>query len=130
MECQGYIQFLIKIIPQEIIDHYNLMPKVKSSYVYAAIACGMYGLPKSGRLANNLLCEHLDKYGYFEMPCTPGLWQHCTRPVWFSLIVDDFGTKYIGEENARHLISALKQNYTMEVDWKGELRRYLTCLEL
>ena len=34
----------------------------------------------------------------------PGYSKHETRPVWFTLVVDDFGIniKYIGEEHAKH----------------------------
>ena len=44
-----------------------------------------------------------------------------TKPIWFTLPVDDFGVKYIGREHAEHLMSVLKQHYKMEEDWKGEL---------
>ena len=42
-------------------------------------------------------------------------------PIQFTLVVDDFGVKYIGKENAMHLINALKQEYDAKADWKGEL---------
>ena len=41
--------------------------------------------------------------------------------MWFTLVVDDFGIKYIGQENAQHLIDALKDFYEVEIDWKGKL---------
>ena len=73
----------------------------------------MYGLPQSGILSNNLLKEKLTKYGYNKVAHTPGLFKHDTRHVWFTLVVDDFGMKYIGQENAhaQHLIDALKDFY-------------------
>ena len=50
-----------------------------------------------------------------------------TKPVQFSLVVDDFGVKYVGEEHVQHLIQALTTDhkapgdaYTVEVDWKGD----------
>ena len=39
--------------------------------------------------------------------------------MWFTLVVDDFGIKYIGQENAQHLIDALKDFYEVEIYWKG-----------
>jgi hypothetical protein len=36
-------------------------------------------------------------------------------------VVDDFGVKYEGLANARHLINALEQHYTVSKDWKGGL---------
>jgi hypothetical protein len=81
----------------------------------------MYGLPEAGVLSNQLLRKRLAKHGYFELPHTPGLWKHICRPVWFMLVVDDFGVKYIGKENAEHLMTALKEDYEVEEDWTGGL---------
>ena len=71
---------------------------------------GIYGLPQAGILANNLLKKRLAKIGYFEVPHTPGLWKHITRPIQFTLVVDDFGIKYVGEEQAKHLLGALQKD--------------------
>ena len=111
----------INLIPQEFIDLYDLAPKVKDRFVYVKIRCGMYGLPQSDISANKLLKERLAKDGYFELPHTPGLFKHETRPVWFTLTVDDFGIKHIGQEHALHLIDTLKKDYGVEIDWKGSL---------
>ena len=64
-----YMQMRIDLIPQELIDLYNLGEKVKYyskgvGYVYTEIRKGMYGLPQSGILSNKLLKERLTKYGY------------------------------------------------------------------
>lgn len=79
----------------------------------------MYGLPQSGILANKLLKVRLATRGYEELPHTHQVFsstRHVLRPVWFTLIVDDFGIKYIGRENAEHLIKTLKDFYEVEVD--------------
>merc|ERR1712051_831310 len=81
----------------------------------------MYGLPHAGILANKLLKERLEPYGYTEVDHTPGLIKHKNRPIWFTLTVDDFEVKYIGKEHAEHLMSVLKQWYKMEEDWEGKL---------
>jgi hypothetical protein len=81
----------------------------------------MYGLPQAGILANKLLRKGLAPHGYYELPHTPGLWKHTNLPVQFTLVVDDFGVKYIGKQNALHLINALKQNYKISEDWTGGL---------
>ena len=49
------------------------------------------------------------------------MWRHNWRPVLFSLIVDDFGIKYVGNPNADHLLNALKENYKVTVNYKGKL---------
>ena len=43
-------------IPEDVSRHYNLTTKVKNDgYVYIEIRCGMYVLPQSGLLAQQLL---------------------------------------------------------------------------
>ena len=81
----------------------------------------MYGLPQLGILASKLLKKRLAKDGYFELPHTPGLFKHESRHVWFQLTVDDFGIKYIGQENTLHLIATLKKHYEVEIDSEGSL---------
>jgi hypothetical protein len=52
---------------------------------------------------------------------TPGLWQHATRPITFSLVADNFGIKYVGKEHADHLIKCLNKKYNLTKDWAGDL---------
>jgi hypothetical protein len=121
MDRYEYMRMDINLIPDEFIEQYELRNKVKNGYVYMEIRRCMYGLPQAGMLANKLLKERLAKHGYFELPHTPGLWRHATRPVWFTLVVDDFGIKYVGKEHADHLLNALEEHYTISTDWTGSL---------
>jgi hypothetical protein len=42
--------------------------------------------------------------------------------VWFNLCIEDFGIKYIGGENPKHLFQALHtERYEIVEDWMGEL---------
>jgi hypothetical protein len=41
----------------------------------------------------------------------------------FTLVVDDFGVKYIGQDHAEHLMSVIKQHYECKANWTGE--RYI-----
>jgi hypothetical protein len=50
---------------------------------------------------------------------THGLWKHDTRRVSFSLVVDDFGVKYVGREHAEHLMACINKNYEIYSNWKG-----------
>ena len=83
MQRPEFMKLPIKLIPQEIIDQYNLMPLVHNGYIYIRIDKGMYGLPQAGRIAWDLLKERLAKHGYRPTKHTPGLWKHDTRPIWF-----------------------------------------------
>ena len=77
---------------------------------------GMYGLPQAGKIANDKLKLHLDKFGYKPATITPGLWRHQTCLLLFSLVVDDFGIKYERQEDITHLLDALKTIYKTSED--------------
>ena len=83
----------------------------------------MYGLPQAGILAQELLEKRLEKHGQKQSKFTPGFWTHEWRPVSFTLVVDDFGVKHVGRENAEHLIGALKEHCDIAVDEEG--KKYL-----
>jgi hypothetical protein len=73
-------------------------------------------------LANKLLCQYLWHHGYFEVQHTPGLWKHVSRPIWFNLCVDNFGVKYTGNKNLKHLFSVLcTEMHKIVEDWAGNL---------
>ena len=38
----------------------------------------------------------------------------------FTLVVDNFGIKYVRKETAQFLVNALQEHYTISVDWKGK----------
>ena len=111
----------IKIdVPEAIIVEYKLREKVTTDgHVYVKIQKGVYGLPQAGILAQQLLEQRLNQQGYSQSKAVPGLWTHATRPISFTLVVDDFGVKYVGKEHAMHLISILKQSYEISEDWTG-----------
>jgi hypothetical protein len=115
------MRLTLRIIPQEIIDKYKLGDKAKNGYVYIRIDKGMYGLPHTGRLANDLLVKRLTPHGYHPVEHTHGLWRHTPRPVTFKLVVDDFGEKYVGKDNVDHLLNALNENYEVTEDGEGKL---------
>jgi hypothetical protein len=83
----------------------------------------MYGLPQAGIIAQELLEKRLLKVGYTQSKITPSYWKHEWRPISFTLVVDDFGVKYIGAEHVQHLLQVLRQDYEIEEDWEGT--RYL-----
>ncbi len=63
----------------------------------------MYGLPQAGIIAQELLAKKLKEHGYFQSKTTLRLWTHEWHPIAFTLVVIDFGIKYVGEEHAQHL---------------------------
>jgi hypothetical protein len=53
---------------------------------------------------------------HLEMP-------HNWRPILFTLVVNNFGVKYINKAHVHHLIKTLKIDYAIDEDWEGT--RYL-----
>jgi len=116
-----YLKLKLTDVPAEIISEYGLQKKAtEDGHIYVEIRKGMYGLPQAGLLAQQLLEGRLNDEGYYQSTIVPGLWKHESRPIQFTLVVDDFGVQYVGEEHAQHLVSVLRQHYDISTDWKGE----------
>jgi hypothetical protein len=115
-----YVRLKLSDIPDEITHEYKLHNiATPEGYVYIEVNKGMYGLPQAGILAQELLEKRLNQHGYFQSHIVPGFWKHADRPISFTLVVDDFGIKYVGKQHAQHLISVLKEHYEIEEDWSG-----------
>ena len=54
---------------------------------------------------------------------TPGFWSLKWCPISSTLIVDDFGVTYVGEEHANHLQVVLKEHYVVDEHW-GYSQKY------
>jgi len=122
MERKEYVRIKFADIPADFREEYGITEEtslVHRGWVYFAVVRGAYGLPQSGKLANDLLRKRLNAAGYHEAATTPGLWRHVWRPVQFVLIVDDFGVEYVGRKHADHLLGVLNQHYEMSEDWDG-----------
>ena len=60
----------------------------------------MYGLPQAVCISHNALVKHLEPYGYHRSIKTSGIWKHNSRPINFTLVVDDFDVKYSVKDHA------------------------------
>jgi hypothetical protein len=112
-----YMKMLLSRFPEEIIEKYNLNALAVDGWVYIEIRNGMYSLKQAVLLANQLLQTRLAPFGYYPAWHTPGLWLHKTRPISFTLVVDDFAVKYVGKHHAEHLRNALLRTYELTTDW-------------
>ena len=87
-----------------MIEEYKIHYKVTNyGYVYVEVRKGMYGLPHSGIITQNILEQQLHTYGYHQSKYTPGFWTHTFLQISFSLVVDDFGVNYVGKGNFDNL---------------------------
>jgi hypothetical protein len=101
-------------LPQETIEKYDLNELAQDGKVYIEIQKGIYGLPQAGVLANELLQRNLAKDGYRPTIHTHGLWTHDTRPILFSLVVDDFGVKYVGRDHQKRQKTHKRSNFNRQ----------------
>jgi hypothetical protein len=116
-----YMQLKLSDMLEDIIAYYHLLNNTTpDGYVYCKIRQGMYGLLQAGIIAQDLLAKRLKEHGYNQSKTTPRLWTHEWHPITFSLIVDHFGIKYIGEEHTQHLIQTVQKYYTCLFEKEGE----------
>ena len=97
MVCYEYMKLALACIPDKIIDQYSLRTLSSDGWVYLEIRKGMPGFKQAGRIANDRIKAHLTHFGFTPVTKTPVLWKHTTKLIIFSLVVDDFGVKYIGK---------------------------------
>ena len=80
----------------------------------------MCGLQQAGHLAYDLLKAFLAPHGYCPSLYATGIWLHDTKPISFTLIVDNFGVKYTNKNDAQELMTILCKHYeAVTEDWKG-----------
>jgi hypothetical protein len=121
LHCAEFICIILSDIPNEVLEEYKLKEKAnKNGNIYIRAKRGMCGLPQAGLLANKLLKKYLNKHGYQQSKLVSGLWKQDTRLIQFTLVVNDFGVKYIGKEHAQHLINELDEHYKLRCDWTGK----------
>ena len=95
-----FMRIPLKIIPHEIVDAYKLVNN--QGWIYIRIKKGMYGLKRSGIIANQELVKYMAPFGYHTVQHTPGLWFHDNRHTIFSLVVENFCAQYSSTEHANH----------------------------
>ena len=83
----------------------------------------MYGLPKTAFWLMNCLKKRLNKRGYHQSKLVPGMWDRTWHPVQFTLVVDAFEVKYVGEEHTKHIKETLEKYYKVTTEWDG--KRYI-----
>jgi hypothetical protein len=121
-----YMKMLLSRFPEEIVQKYNIKTLAIDGWVYIEIRNGIYGLKQAGLLAIQLLQTRLAPFGYYPARHTRGLWLHKTRPISFTLVVDDFAVKYVGKQHAEHLRNALLRTYELTTDWTATVYSGMT----
>jgi hypothetical protein len=116
-----YAKIKLSDKPEEVIKEYNLHQyATPDGWVYIKVSRGMYGLPQAGSLCHNLLEQRLNKERYFQCQIVPALWKHNIKPIQCVLVVNNFGIKYLKNEDLDHLIQMLEKHYNVSVDLEGK----------
>jgi hypothetical protein len=121
LEYYEYMKMPLSLFPIWIVEQYDLNTHAKDGWVHLEMRRSVWGLPQAGILANKRLRRKLVPFGYYECVNTLGLWYHETRPITFTLVVDNFGVKYVNKADVDHLIASIKNTYTLTEDWTGNL---------
>jgi hypothetical protein len=107
-------------LPEETRKEYTLDSLAVNGKVLVEISKGLYGLPQAGKLAQDQLIALLAAHDFYECEFTPCLFRHKTRDLTFSLVVDDFGVKYVDPADAQFLADILLPHYKIHIDWSGD----------
>ena len=78
----------MSMIPQEFVEKYNLKGKAHNRYIFAQVTKWVYGIPKAGQKAHDVLLKHLEPYEYRPSSKTLGLWTHESQTIKFTFVVD------------------------------------------
>ena len=117
-----YVKIAANKIPQNILNRYHLHQFVDpKDFIYFKCNRTLWGLPQAGLISNKSLVKVLTNAGYVECPHTLGLMTHNTRSTAFSLVVDDFGIKYLHQDDLDHLESTIRNaGYDLRINVKGD----------
>ena len=102
LEYYEYMKIPYALFPRWIIEQYGLEEHVHNGYIFLEMRRAVWGLPQAEILANKKLKRKLAPFGYHKCKNTPGLWYQETRSITFTLVVDNFGVKYVNKDNVQH----------------------------
>jgi hypothetical protein len=121
LEYFEYSWMPLSLFPAWIMKQYNMEKHSLNGYIHLEMQRAVWGLPQMGILANKHLRHKLAPFGYFESTNTPVLWYHESRPITFTLVVDNFSIKYENKDDVDHLIASIKKDCLLTEDWMGNL---------
>ena len=104
-----YIKIPFHWILEDICIQYNLFSLVEpDGYMYCKVIKGMYKIKQSDCLTFDHLVTILAPDINFPVRESPGLCNHQTHPMLFSLCVEDIVIKANSLDDAHHIINAIK----------------------
>ena len=121
LEYFEYMKMPLLLFPPSTIKQYNPTELAINGWVNIEMRRTVWGFAQAGILANKCLRQKLAPFGYLECENTLGLWHHESRPISFTLVVDNFDVKYVNKEDVDYLIASIKTAYTLTKDWTGNV---------
>jgi hypothetical protein len=108
LEYFEYMKTPLLLFPASTIEQYNLNELALDGWVNIKMKQTVWGLPQAGIHANKHLHCRLAPFGYYKNPNTPGLGRQKSKPITFTLVVDNFGAKFVNTASVDHLILSIK----------------------
>ena len=112
LEYFEFMKMPLSLFPKWIVEQYDLNTHAQDGWVHLEMRHAVWGLPQAGIITNKRLRRKFAPFGYYECANTPGRWYHEPRQITFTLVVDNFGVKYVKKEDVDHLFASLKTMYT------------------
>jgi hypothetical protein len=91
LEYFKYMRMPLELFLIWIQEQYNLKMLAYKGFEHLEMQRAIWGLPQAGILTNKCLRCKLAPFSYYEHVSTPGFWYHKTRPILFTLVVNNFG---------------------------------------
>ena len=71
----------------------------------------------SGYAGTTIIRKLFNNHGNEQSLYTPGFGTQKWKPIFFTLVVDDFGVKYVIKQHTDHLVNALTEYFEISQDW-------------
>ncbi len=83
-----YIRIPRNLIPEKVIDFYELESFFTNNAIYYSVHKTHYGLPQAGALSQQRLFRHLQQHGYTQILSSPSVFRNKSGSIRFALVVD------------------------------------------
>ena len=86
MDRSEFLRMTLETYPEDITKQYNLLDIVDdNSFVIIRVEKGMYRLPYTGVIAQQLPEKRLKDHSDIQSDKTPGFWKHKSHSIFVSL---------------------------------------------
>jgi hypothetical protein len=109
LEYFKYMKIPLTLFPEWIVEQYNLTRHALNGFVHLEMRRAVWWIATSRIYSKQMPKTKACAVWVQKSTNTPGLWHHDTRSVLFTLVLDNFGVKYVNADNVQHLIVSIKR---------------------